>query len=214
MTSHKRSSGNTSITEEDPILNTFLCHTHTWGKIVVRHDIAVGHVRHMPIKGVLWPLPRIQPEHFNIGKFFDIVHETMKKANRFYGFDYLRSETALRKGGLIRQLLRPLLRWLDKHVVESEFLWLDIACIDERDGPFTKMAEIGRQARIFQNAEHTYVWRCNTSHQTLQSSLDSLIRHKRASGRALRNCAAFLQYKALHQRDFAGDQGSDRRPLV
>ncbi|KAL8670778.1 MAG: hypothetical protein Q9168_004700 [Polycauliona sp. 1 TL-2023] len=38
--------------------------------------------------------------------------------------------------------------------VSVEFLWLDVACIDQNDGP-QKMAEIGRQAVIFEGAHRT-----------------------------------------------------------
>ena len=40
---------------------------------------------------------------------------------------------------------------------EIEHLWLDVACIDQVDEK-VKVAEIGRQATIFQNAEMVLVW--------------------------------------------------------
>jgi hypothetical protein len=36
------------------------------------------------------------------------------------------------------------------------------------------LAEIGRQARIFQHAEHVYVWLSRTSHERLESLIDDL----------------------------------------
>ena len=39
----------------------------------------------------------------------------------------------------------------------TEFLWLDVACIDQNNGP-QKMAEIGRQAAIFRGAQNVFVW--------------------------------------------------------
>lgn len=38
-----------------------------------------------------------------------------------------------------------------------EFVWLDIACIDQRNGP-QKAAEIGRQAAIFKGAKNVFIW--------------------------------------------------------
>lgn len=38
-----------------------------------------------------------------------------------------------------------------------EFVWVDIACIDQRDRKM-KMQEVGRQAQIFEMAENAYVW--------------------------------------------------------
>ncbi|KAF2739264.1 hypothetical protein EJ04DRAFT_573251 [Polyplosphaeria fusca] len=39
-----------------------------------------------------------------------------------------------------------------------EFLWLDVACIDQRDSEPRSAAEIGRQGVIFRNASHVLVW--------------------------------------------------------
>ena len=38
-----------------------------------------------------------------------------------------------------------------------EFVWVDVACIDQRDGP-QKAMEIGRQANIFKGARTVFVW--------------------------------------------------------
>lgn len=38
-----------------------------------------------------------------------------------------------------------------------EFLWLDVACIDQNDGP-QKDVEVGRQAQIFRFAQNVIVW--------------------------------------------------------
>lgn len=40
----------------------------------------------------------------------------------------------------------------------AEFLWLDIACIDQRDHSHEGELEIGRQAKIFKGAKRTYIW--------------------------------------------------------
>ena len=39
----------------------------------------------------------------------------------------------------------------------TDFLWLDVACINQKD-TLEKMAEIGRQAVIFHGAHRVYVW--------------------------------------------------------
>jgi hypothetical protein len=39
-----------------------------------------------------------------------------------------------------------------------DFVWLDIACIDQTPGSKESAAEIGRQAKIFQNAFCTFAW--------------------------------------------------------
>lgn len=40
---------------------------------------------------------------------------------------------------------------------KTDFLWLDVACIDQNNGP-QKLAEIGRQAVIFHGAQRVFVW--------------------------------------------------------
>jgi hypothetical protein len=54
-------------------------------------------------------------------------------------------------GNVIRQACE-----LDKSV-KVEFLWVDVACIDQRDGP-QKDAEIGRQAVLFRGAKAVFIW--------------------------------------------------------
>lgn len=39
-----------------------------------------------------------------------------------------------------------------------EFLWLDVACIDQALGSREKAQEIGRQAKILGGATHVFVW--------------------------------------------------------
>lgn len=54
-----------------------------------------------------------------------------------------------------------------------EFLWLDVACIDQRDGP-QKSFEIGRQAGIFRGANRVYVWLTKTHAVKLENALQTL----------------------------------------
>ncbi|RYP44514.1 hypothetical protein DL768_009028 [Monosporascus sp. mg162] len=96
----------------------------------------------------------------------------MKTGERYYEFDHIKSPRALQKTPA-SWLVRPLLRWLERHKMVYEFLWLDIACIDQRAGS-VQMAEIGRQARIFQNAEYSYVWLSHLSYHRLDSLLRDL----------------------------------------
>ena len=54
---------------------------------------------------------------------------------------------------LIWQACEP----IDGTEEKIDFLWLDIACIDQRNGP-QKSSEIGRQAVIFRGARRAFVW--------------------------------------------------------
>ncbi|KAI1748948.1 hypothetical protein F4782DRAFT_550304 [Xylaria castorea] len=40
----------------------------------------------------------------------------------------------------------------------ADFIWVDVACIDQRAGSPQKMQEIGRQAKIFGKASRAFVW--------------------------------------------------------
>ena len=85
-------------------------------------------IRAIQVKGTFWNIPRIDPVHFTVEKFAAVIADTA-----------------------------------DPHPSESdnlrvEFLWLDVACIDQTPGSREKAQEIGRQAKIFRGATHVFVW--------------------------------------------------------
>lgn len=57
--------------------------------------------------------------------------------------------------------------------INTEFVWLDVACIDQRDGP-QKKAEIGRQASIFKDPESVFVLLTRHRVLTLEKTLGCL----------------------------------------
>ncbi|KAK8051738.1 hypothetical protein PG993_003123 [Apiospora rasikravindrae] len=75
----------------------------------------------------------------------------------------------------------------------SGWVWVDVACIDQRDGSEMKKIEIGRQAAIFENADCVFVWWTTMHIEQLQCSLDCIKdldmsahgRHETAEGRRL-----------------------------
>ncbi|KAF2249629.1 hypothetical protein BU26DRAFT_550026 [Trematosphaeria pertusa] len=60
----------------------------------------------------------------------------------------------------LRQLIckLPLIHGPDEPWAQVQFVWIDIACIDQRDGSREKDLEIGRQAVIFRGATKVYAW--------------------------------------------------------
>jgi hypothetical protein len=40
----------------------------------------------------------------------------------------------------------------------TEFLWIDIACIDQRQTSKENASEVGRQGKIFKKADTVYIW--------------------------------------------------------
>ena len=85
-------------------------------------------VNAIPVKGTFWSIPRIDPSHFTAERFAAVLADTV---------DPYPSE---RDSCLI------------------EFLWLDIACIDQTPGSREKAQEIGRQAKIFRGATRVFMW--------------------------------------------------------
>lgn len=69
------------------------------------------------------------------------------------------------------QLAVDMNEWEEKDV---EFLWLDVACIDQEHAK-TKLAEINRQAIIFQNAHTSSVWMNHVSEDTLSRVMERLL---------------------------------------
>ena len=61
-----------------------------------------------------------------------------------------------------------------------DFVWLDVACIDQRENSAQGALEIGRQAKIFRGAEHVFIWlladQLDPLHRTLDSHL-GIIQH-------------------------------------
>ncbi|KAK8054645.1 heterokaryon incompatibility protein-domain-containing protein [Apiospora phragmitis] len=56
----------------------------------------------------------------------------------------------------------------------SGWVWVDVACIDQRDGSEMKKIEIGRQAAIFANVDRVFSWWTTMYVDQLQSSLDCI----------------------------------------
>ncbi|KAI0192936.1 hypothetical protein EV127DRAFT_425343 [Xylaria flabelliformis] len=170
MTSYPWRPGNTYGGFQNP---QYVAISYTWGRYALWDASDKPHVKALPIRGVPWAIPRIDPdEHFHVKEFRRVIRQTMGIVDKHYEFDYYRDERALRKTPA-SWLLRPVLRFLERHRTLFEFIWLDVACIEQRDSPI-QAAEIGRQARIFQHAEHCYVWLSRTPYERLARLLNDL----------------------------------------
>ena len=84
-------------------------------------------VNAIPVKGTFWNIPRIDPSHFTAERFIAVLVDTV---------DPYPSEPDSSR---------------------IEFLWLDIACIDQTPGSREKAQEISRQAKIFRGATRVFV---------------------------------------------------------
>lgn len=75
---------------------------------------------------------------------------------------------------LIRRTCEP----VDDMEEKMDFLWLDVACIDQKNGP-QKLAEIGRQAVIFHGAQRVFVWLTKVRGDSLSHIVTNLMQSAR-----------------------------------
>lgn len=67
---------------------------------------------------------------------------------------------------------------VDKTEGKVDFLWLDVACIDQNHGP-QKLAEIGRQAAIFHGAHRVFIWLTKLGGERLSHIVKNLLQSAR-----------------------------------
>lgn len=149
LTSYAWQPGNIYGGTVNPVYNAI---TYTWGRWRLRDEpLESPEVTALPIRGVDWALPRIDPQHFSLEQFEHVVRSTV-----------------------IIQPSSLVLRLKLEAPSQIEFLWLDIACIDQRPGEPRAAAEIGRQAAIFKGANTVFSWLTTHSRDRLQRYLDSI----------------------------------------
>ena len=121
--------------------------SYTWGRWNLKPQEQL-HVGSLKLKGISWSIPRINPEHFSVQDFHHALRVATGEAS---------SE--------------------DHSVVDKvEFVWLDVACIDQTDGSLEMAAEIGRQAKIFKGANDVVVWLCRQTSAGIKKWESDLIR--------------------------------------
>lgn len=140
MTSYSWTTGNFYNGVKEPAYRAI---SYTWG----RFRLAPSQQRHigpiLPIQGVEWNIPRIDPAHISRAQM-EAVIRTILEADAEWPFPEVRK---------LHQKLDPR---------PTEFIWLDVACIDQRGGPVAAM-EIGRQAAIFRKAAFVGFWLSRTA---------------------------------------------------
>ncbi|KAI0193959.1 hypothetical protein EV127DRAFT_422829 [Xylaria flabelliformis] len=100
--------------------------TYTWGrwKLVDTPTKQNATVKAIPVKGVSWNIPRIDPSRFTTQQFLDAIHQSTP--------------------------------WLQEPRVE--FIWVDVACLDQNQGSLVSDSERGRQVAIFSKAARAFAW--------------------------------------------------------
>lgn len=138
--------------------------TYTWGRWMLPTPDLLPHVRPLDIKGVNWSIPRVDPEHFSQDEFMAVIKKIMEPISS--------TEASSRDA-------KPSL---------VEFLWLDIACIDQRAQSPDGAAEIGRQGDIFRGANRVFAWLTTVSGAGLVDLLTNI---------SMPNPAAFEYYSNI-----------------
>lgn len=149
MTPYRWKPGNIYGSSPNPAYNAL---SYTWGYFEIEKDADFPNVKAIAIQKAPWTIPRIRPDHFEVGEFEDVIKRAVTPEPQ--GAEGTPSSTI-------------------------EFLWLDVACIDQREKP-RKYLEVGRQARIFRNAQNVYVWLSHLDEKSLVEIYGDLV--KTASG--------------------------------
>lgn len=148
LTSYEWQPGNKYNNIPSPAYNAI---TYTWGRWRLKNT-QLPNATAIPVRGTQWPIPRVDPAHFTAAEFEHIINMTCT--------------------------LRPMAvgqsREKAKKEPDVEFVWLDVACIDQRANSPRGAAEIGRQAMIFRGAKQVYVWLTTHSFDTLSQAITTL----------------------------------------
>lgn len=104
--------------------------TYTWGRWELREK-QKPEVLPLAIKNISWDCPRTDPDHFAPSQLHEVLQRMTENVN-------------------------PTTSGPNPPTVE--FVWLDVACIDQRRTEARSAAEIGRQAAIFRGAKKVFAW--------------------------------------------------------
>ena len=123
--------------------------TYTWGRWRLKDEpCEKPEVTAIPITGTAWNIPRVDPMHFTAQQ----LEQVLTKVSQ----------------------LKPSDKLLGGGIKPVDFVWLDVACIDQRALEPRSAAEIGRQATIFKGAQAVCVWLASHSIESLQRGIESI----------------------------------------
>jgi hypothetical protein len=138
--------------------------SYTWGRWQLK-DGEKPHVKALDVKGTPWEIPRIDPgKHFSVEQFRQVV---LRATDSEHLLEVNEIEVSKSVGFL------PPPADTRKQLDKVDFIWLDVACIDQRFGS-NSMEELGRQAKIFKGARSVYIWLSSQKVVELQTLLGEL----------------------------------------
>lgn len=131
--------------------------SYTWG----RWELPEGEspeIEALGVNGVSWQIPRIRPSRFTDAQFRQVLRNIVSS--------HTMHKVRVLNDGSYEEYVGP----------ESEFVWLDVACIDQTPGSPLKAQEIGRQAQIFRGAKRVFVWLHGVEPLALRGAIEGLFR--------------------------------------
>lgn len=151
-TSLKWQPGNYYGQHHEPKYNAL---TYTWGRFRENDPVVAAAIGSLPIDraSIDWDIPVIRKHHFQVHQFKQVLQLIAARVPTSYN-----AET----GGLVAEL---------EKYDPVEFVWLDVACIDQNWNSPRGDAEIGRQAVIFEGAQAVYAWFWTLDEPTLAKKL-------------------------------------------
>jgi hypothetical protein len=131
MTSYAWQTGNVYGDFTEP---QYAALSYTWGRFMLRNPTLYQKlsIRPLPVRGIDWEVPLIDSRHFSTRQFKKCI-QSCTRLPRKQGQD-------------------------GSQITDLEWVWVDVACIDQRQLSPEKASEVGRQAAIFRNATSTFVW--------------------------------------------------------
>ncbi|OHF04193.1 hypothetical protein CORC01_00532 [Colletotrichum orchidophilum] len=119
----------------------YIAISYTWGRWRLKGPTH-PEVKGLAVNGVTWEMPRVDPAHFSTAEMENILGSALKLSAEIENFN------------------DP-----GKSLPPINYLWLDVACIDQTRGSVEMASEVGRQAKIFRGATHTFAWLTKLSRQ-------------------------------------------------
>ncbi|KAF2727375.1 hypothetical protein EJ04DRAFT_595246 [Polyplosphaeria fusca] len=135
--------------------------TYTWGRWEIPADSNPS-LAHLDF-GTPWPIPRVEPARFTPLQFTHLLKS-------------------------LPTLPQAPVRFRSDPWTDVKFVWIDVACIDQRVGSREKELEIGRQAAIFRGAKDVFAW----LHEFENQDSDELYRKLRHGAEVLQSCISDL----------------------
>ncbi|KAL8818743.1 MAG: hypothetical protein Q9223_002692 [Gallowayella weberi] len=160
MTSHEWQEGHKYGTHTKPRYNAI---SYTWGRYELRSPDEQPHVKAINISGVTWTIPRIDETHFTVAQYEALIRRsTERTVVKGYNPAFSTAKT-------------------------TEFVWLDIACINQTPNHPQKAQEIGRQAQIFKKATKVLVWLNGSSREGIKNVIENIAQAAAIAGRDVSN---------------------------